>query len=155
MSGCCGVPGNVGFPWWPAVGVVPVPFYPGNACCNTPAPAVPCAPACCTPPICGSQVTMFCPTADVPAPIALTEGGGATQAQVQLYGTSPFSAAKTLNPMLPSGSQLLQTLTIQGNVLTINTAAPILGDAGSYDAVITVSNGCGTWAIPVHVDITP
>jgi hypothetical protein len=151
MSGC--------FPWtqpyafWPVP--VPVPGYPRVGCCGvlTPAPIVP--PTCCPPPSCGGQTLQFCPQADAPAPVALSEGGGAGQVQVQLYGTLHFSAARTVNPLLPSGAQLIQNVTIQGNVLTFTTAAPILGDAGSYDAIITVSNCCGTWAIPVHVDVTP
>lgn len=149
MSGYYGTP-NYGWPGacgWPAV-------YPGNGCCNTPAPIVP--PACCPPPACGANVLQFCPQADAPAPVVLIEAGGAQQFQVQLYGTLHFSAARTVNPLLPASNlPVIAGVTIQGNIMTVTTAAPIVGDAGSYDATIQISNCCGTWAIPVHVDVTP
>jgi hypothetical protein len=99
----------------------------------------------------------FCPSAEVPVPpIAVVIAGPGVVATVTLFGTLGFTVGILTNPafavsLLPA---IASVALFSGNILQITTAAPIAGDAGNYDAVVQVSNGCGSIDIPIRVVVS-
>jgi hypothetical protein len=99
----------------------------------------------------------FCPTADTPvAPIMAPQGGPGSVFDVTLYGTLGFSVTIVSNPVfLPSGTPSIASVQIvSGNILRITTGSPGVADTiAGYDALISVSNACGSVDIPIRVDV--
>jgi hypothetical protein len=94
----------------------------------------------------------FCPSAEIPPPLAVVVDTGASQLDVQLFGTAPFSVSLLSNPLLPSGVILVSSVQVYGSTLRV-IFSPLSAEdfPGSYSATIRICNACGQYDLTVTV----
>lgn len=107
---------------------------------------------------CAPQCLTFGPYIAGPVgPVNGVEDDPLSILSVSIFGTLPFNVSVCTSPSYPSLSPVVASISFAGNVMTINFNTPTVGDAGTYNILLCVTNAycCDPLQIPVTVIITP
>jgi hypothetical protein len=98
----------------------------------------------------------ICPSAENPTPLQIGWNAPSTVLDIQLFGTLGFTASILTNVNYPNTIPplpVISSVSTFGSILRVIFNAPPNPEAGVYDVVVQVCNACGSWDIPIRLEV--